>query len=139
MGLAAEGAVDVLVGQTSSSTEHEIFPELVQLSLGWLQVAHHVHEGLVLLVYDAKLLIQGVLYRVFLAEGFIVHNGDGVAHAAFYGLQGLLLSTIASDYHNGTTVLAVEGASHDVEGGWRHQGGLVHHHHVEMVQREVDI
>ena len=104
MGLAAEGAVDVLVGQISSRTEHEIFLELVELSLGWLQVAHHFHEGLILLVYDAELLMQGVLHRVFLAEGLIVQDGHGVAHPAFYDLQRLLLSTIASDDHNGTTV-----------------------------------
>ena len=118
MGLAAEGAVDVLVSQTSSRTEHKILLELVELSLGRLLVAHHFHEGLVLLVYNAELLIQQVLDRILLAEGLIVQDGHGVGHPALYSLQGLLLSTIASDDHNGMTVQTVEGASHDVEGGW---------------------
>ena len=77
--------------------------------------------------------MQRVFDRVFLAEGLIVEDGHGVGNSALYGLQGLLLSTIASDDHNGTTVQTVEGASHDVEGGWRDQGGLVRHHHVKAV------
>ena len=57
LGLAAEGAVELLVLQTSRGAEDETFLELVELSLGGLQMLHHYHKGLVLLVQDPELLM----------------------------------------------------------------------------------
>ena len=95
--LVAERTVDVVVTEGSSRTEHKIFLELVQLPLAWLDVADHLNEGLVVLVNDSKLLLQGVLHRVLLSEGVVVEDGHGVANPALYRLQGLLLTTIACD------------------------------------------
>lgn len=62
---------------TSSSSRHpaeqdEIFLELGKLLLAGLQIAHHFNKGLVLLVYDPELLVEGMFYCILLHKGMIV-------------------------------------------------------------------
>ena len=81
--LVAKCAVQLLVLEKSRGTEDETL-EVVEPWLGGLQVVHHFHKGLVVLVEDAELLVQQVLDGVLLVKGLVVDDGGGVADPFFY-------------------------------------------------------
>ena len=113
--MTPECTVDLVVLETSRRADHETFLEVVQLLLSGLQIADHFHEGLLVLVENPELLVKGVLHRVVLCEGVIVNYGNSVGDLPPYCLQRLLLSPVASDDNNRTTVETIEGGSHHVK------------------------
>ena len=56
--ITVEGLEQFHVFQISRSTQHHIFLEFIQLPLRGLQVPDNFHKRLVVLVQDAKLLVQ---------------------------------------------------------------------------------
>jgi len=61
------------------------------------------------------------------------------ADPAVYHLEGSLLTFVAGDDHHWTDSQPIESTGHKVEGLWGNQRSLVDHHHVKLVQFEVNV